>query len=56
MKDQLPKLMKPFVLYQLNFPGCNGSYIEKTECNLHTRTGGLAGKDTESAIYNHTNN
>lgn len=55
MIDQLPKVLKPFIIYQFNFPGYNRSYTGKMGCNLHTKTNGLACKDTESAIYNHTN-
>ena len=38
MKDQIPKLMKSYVVYQFNCPSCNDSYIGKTEYNLYTRT------------------
>ena len=38
MKDHTAKLMKSYVVYQFNCPGCNDSYIGKTECNLCTRT------------------
>ena len=37
MKDEIPKLMKSYVVYQFNCPGCNDSYIGKTERNLCTR-------------------
>ena len=38
MKDHIPELMKSYVVYQFNCPGCNDSYIGKTERNLRTRT------------------
>ena len=47
MKDQIPKLMKSYVVYQLNCPGCNNSYIRKTERNLCTRTKEHACSDEE---------
>ena len=53
MKDQIPKLMKSYVVYQFNCPGCNASYIDKTERNLCTRTEEHTCSDKESAIYNH---
>ena len=56
MKDQIPKLMKSYVVYQLNCPGCNNSYIRKTERNLCTRTEEHACSDEESAIYDHIKN
>ena len=56
MKDQIPKLMKSYVVYQFNWPGCNDSYIGKTEHNLCTRTEEHACSDKESAIYNHIYN
>ena len=30
MKDEIPKLMKSYVVYQFNCPGCNDSYIGKS--------------------------
>ena len=33
MKDQTPKLMKSYVVYQFDCPGFNDSYIGKTERN-----------------------
>ena len=56
MKDQIPKLMKSCVVYQLNCPGCNDSYIVKTERNLCTRTEEHACSDEGSTIYNHIKN
>ena len=38
MKDQIPKLMKYYVVYQFKCPGCNDSYIGKTERTLCTGT------------------
>ena len=55
MKDQIPKLMKSYVVYQFNCPSCNDSYIGKTERNLCTRTEEHACSDKESAIYDHIN-
>ena len=56
MKDQIPKLMKSYVVYQFDCPGCHDSYIGKTEPNLCTRTEEHASSDKEHAIYNHINN
>ena len=56
MKDQIPKLMKSYVVYQFNCPGCNDSYIGKTEHNLCTRTEEHACNDEGSMIYNHIKN
>ena len=56
MKDQIPKLMKSCVVYQLNCPGCNDSYIGKTEHNLCTRTEEHACSDEGNTIYNHIKN
>ena len=53
MKDQISKLMKSYVVYQFNCPGCNKRYIGKTERNLCTRTEEHASTDKDSAIYNH---
>ena len=55
MKDQIPKLMKSYVVYQFNFPGCNDSYIGKTERNLCTRTEEHPYSD-EASIYDHIKN
>ena len=56
MKDQIPKWMKSYAVYQFDCPGCNDSYIGKTEHNLCIRTEKHACSDKESAIYDHTNN
>ena len=56
MKDQVPKLMKSFVVYQFNCSGCNDSYTGKTECNLCKRTEKHVCGDEGSAIYDHINN
>ena len=56
MKDQIPKLTKSHVVYQFDRPGCNDSYISKTERNLCTRTEEHACSDEESAIYDPINN
>ena len=53
MKDHIPELMKSYVVYQFNCPGCNDSYIGKTERNLRTRTEEHACSDEKSAIYGH---
>ena len=45
--------MKSYVVYQFNCPGCNNSYIGKTERNLRTRTEEHACSDERSAIYGH---
>ena len=55
MKDQIPKLMKSYVVYQFNCPSCNDSYIGKTERNLCIRTEEHACSDKESAIYDRIN-
>ena len=55
MKDQIPKMMKSYVVYQFNCPSCNDSYIGKTERNLCIRTEEHACSDKESAIYDHIN-
>ena len=54
--NEIPNLMKLYVVYQFKSPGCNDYYIGKTESNLYTRTDEHASSDTESAIYNHINN
>ena len=56
MKHQIPKLIKYYVVYQFNCPGCNDSYIGKTEHNLFARTEEHACSDKESAIYDHISN
>ena len=56
MKDQIPKLMKSYVVYQFNCPGCNDCYIGKTEPNLCTRTDEHACSAKGSAIYDHIKN
>ena len=56
MKDQIPKLMKSYAVYQFDSPGCNDSYTGKTERNLCTRTEEHACRDKENAIYDHINN
>ena len=56
MKDQIPKLMKSYVVYQFNCPGCNDRYIGKTECNLCTRTEEHACSDEGKTIYDYIKN
>ena len=56
MKDQIPKLIKSYVAYQFYCPGCNNSYIGKTEQNLCTRTEEHDCSDEGSAIYDHIKN
>ena len=56
MKDQIPKLMKSYVAYQFYCPGCNNSYIGKTEQNLCTRTEEHDCSDEGSVIYDHIKN
>ena len=56
MKDQIPKLMKSYVAYQFYCPGCNNSYIGKTEQNLCTRIEEHDCSDEGSAIYDHIKN
>ena len=56
MKDQIPKLMKFYVVYQFNCLARNYSYIGKIEPNLSTRTEEHACSDEGSAIYDHIKN
>ena len=56
LKDQIPKLMKSYLVYQFNCKGCNNSYIGKTEGNFCTRTEEYALYDEGSVIYNHIKN
>ena len=56
MKDETPKLMKSYIVYQFNCPGCNDRYIGKTECNLCTRTEEHACSDEGKVIYDHIKN
>ena len=56
MKDQIPKLIKSYVLYKSHCPGCKDGYIGKTERNLCTRTEEHACSNEESAIYDHIKN
>ena len=37
MKDHISKLMKSYVVYQFNFPGCNKCYIGNTEWSFCTK-------------------
>ena len=36
-KDKVPDLQRSNLIYEFTCPGCNESYIGKTERNLHTR-------------------
>ena len=56
MKDQIPKLIKSYVVYQFHCSGCNDGYIGKTERNLCTRKEEHACSDEGSAIYDHVKN
>ena len=39
--------MKSYVVYQFDYPGCNDSYIDKTELDLCARTAEHACSDNE---------
>lgn len=52
MKDRLHQLSKSCVVYQFVCPGCNKSYIGKTERTLHERTQEHSSRD-DSAIKQH---
>ena len=52
-KDKTPPLCKSDVVYEFTCPGCNCSYIGKTNRTLFTRTQEHALTDKESAIYKH---
>lgn len=53
MKDRTPFLMKSGVVYNFTCPGCNGSYIGKTDRNLHERCLEHATPNRNSAIQDH---
>ena len=50
-KDKVPLLNKSHVVYKFICPGCQSSYIGKTDRTLLTRTREHAVTDIESAIY-----
>ena len=52
-KDKTPPLSKSNVVYEFTCPGCNSSYIGKTNRTLLVRTQEHATTDKESAIYKH---
>ena len=52
-KDKVPLLNKSHVVYKFSCPGCQSSYIGKTDRTLLTRTREHAVTDKESAIYKH---
>ena len=52
-KDEVSLLNKSHVVYRFSFPGCQSSYIGKTDRTLLTRTREHAVTDKESAIYKH---
>ena len=52
-KDKVPLLNKSHVVYKFSCPGCQSSYIGKTDRTLLIRTRGHAVTDKESAIYKH---
>ena len=51
-KDPTPKPYKSSIVYKVVCPGCNASYIGKTDRCLHTRVNEHA-KSDKSEIYNH---
>ena len=55
MKDKLNKLSKSNVFYQFSCPGCESSYIEKTEQTLFERTKEHVTR-ADSAIKGHLDN
>ena len=52
-KDKTPPLSRSNVVYEFTCPGCNSSYIGKTNRTLLVRTQEHALTDKESAIYKH---
>ena len=52
-KDKTPQLSHSNVVYEFICPGCNSSYIGKTNRTLFVRTQEHALTDKESAIYKH---
>ena len=52
-KDKVPLLNKSHTVYKFSCPGCQSSYIGKTDRTLLTRTREHAVTDKESAIYKH---
>ena len=50
-KDKTPPLSKSNVVYKFSCPGCNSSYVGKTNRNLFVRTQEHALSNKESAIY-----
>ena len=52
-KDKVPLLSKSHVVYKFSCPGCQSSYIGKTDRTLFTRTREHVVTDKESAIYKH---
>ena len=52
-KDKTPPLSRSNVVYEFTCPGCNSSYIGKTNRTLLVRTQEHALTDKESTIYKH---
>ena len=52
-KDKVPPLNKSHVVYKFSCPGCQSTYIGKTDRTLFIRTHEHATSDKESAIYKH---
>ena len=52
-KDKTPPLSKSNVVYEFTCPGCNSSYIGKTNRTLLVCTQEHATKDKDKAIYKH---
>ena len=50
-KDKVPPLNKSHVVYKFSCPGCQSTYIGKTDRTLFIRTHEHAISDKESAIY-----
>ena len=54
-KDKIPILNQSFVVYLFSCPGCNNSYVGKTERTIYERTYEHGWKDKTSAINKHIN-
>ena len=52
LKDPAPKQYKRSIVYEFKCPGCNASYIGKTDLCLYTRIKEHSSRNT-SEIYNH---
>ena len=55
VKDAIPKLLKPFVVYKFVHPGCKACHIGETTHHLSTRIQEHLEKDRKSHIFKHLN-